>query len=93
MFYYKRVRNSSFQFPPIPPVLGAGHSAGAHTVVALLKTEGCGAFKALVLLDPVDGADPMGIIPEYCITPGELLNFALPTLHLAAGFDPVPGKG
>lgn len=44
-----------------------------------------------MLLDPVDGADPMGMIPEYCITPGEPLNFALPTLHLAAGFDPVPG--
>ncbi|XP_027215328.2 uncharacterized protein [Penaeus vannamei] len=72
-------------------LLGAGHSAGAHTLVALLKAKGCGAFKALVLLDPVDGADPMGMIPEYCITPGEPLNFALPTLHLAAGFDPVPG--
>ncbi|XP_042876466.1 chlorophyllase-1-like [Penaeus japonicus] len=72
-------------------LFGAGHSAGAHVLVALLKAEGCGDFKAMVLLDPVDGADPMGIIQEYCITPGELLNFGLPTLHLAAGFDGVAG--
>ena len=32
-------------------------------------------FQSLTLLSPVDGLDPFGLVPIYCITPGELLNF------------------
>ena len=31
--------------------------------------------QGMFLLSPVDGMDPYGLVPVYCITPGELLNF------------------
>eukprot|EP00662_Eupelagonemidae_sp_cell21_P032540 gene32540-13712_t len=34
------------------------------------------------MMDPVDGYDPYGIVNNYCITPGQKLNFSLPALHL-----------
>jgi len=43
------------------------------------------------MLSPVDGFDPFGLIDLYAITPGEYLNFAVPTLILAAGLDNTPG--
>lgn len=67
-----------------------GHSAGAHVLVEYLKA-GCGKFKAQVLMSPVDGVDAVGLIPIFCITPGQTLNYAIPTLHLAAGLDNVGG--
>ncbi|XP_042887636.1 chlorophyllase-2-like [Penaeus japonicus] len=67
-----------------------GHSAGAHVLVEYLKA-GCGKFKAQVLMSPVDGVDAAGLIPIFCITPGQTLNYAIPTLHLAAGLDSVGG--
>lgn len=42
--------------------------------------------------DPVDGADPMGVIDDWCITPGKFLNFDIPTYHLSAGLDPAVGE-
>ncbi|CAL4166029.1 unnamed protein product, partial [Meganyctiphanes norvegica] len=71
-------------------LIGGGHSSGAHGIVSYLQ-ETCGNFKALILQDPVDGADPYGIIHDFAITPGEKLNFALPTYHLSAGLDPTTG--
>lgn len=68
-----------------------GHSAGAHVLVEYLKA-GCGKFKAQVLMSPVDGVDAAGLIPIFCITPGQTLNYAMPTLHLAAGLDNLGGK-
>jgi len=68
-----------------------GHSAGNHINVNYLK-QNCRNFVGHILLSPVDGADPFGIIEEYCITPGEYLNFNMPTLVIQAGLDPVPGK-
>jgi len=68
-----------------------GHSAGNHINVNYLK-QNCRNFVANIMLSPVDGADPFGIIDEYCITPGEFLNFNMPTLVIQAGLDPVPGK-
>nr|XP_027224025.1 uncharacterized protein LOC113816179 [Penaeus vannamei] len=62
-----------------------GHSAGAHVLVEYLKA-GCGKFKAQVLMSPVDGVDAVGLIPIFCITPGQTLNYAIPTLHLAAAW-------
>ena len=43
------------------------------------------------MISPVDGVDPYGFIREYCITPGEKLNFETPTLIISAGLDGVPG--
>lgn len=71
-------------------LIGGGHSAGNHVLVEYLK-HGCGNFVALVMHDPVDGADPMGVMDDWCITPGEFLNFDIPTYHLAAGLDPAVG--
>jgi len=67
-----------------------GHSAGAHIAVEYLKHH-CNNVKAQILLSPVDGADPFGLIDNYCITPGELLNYDIPTLIMPTGLDSVPG--
>ncbi|CAG7832824.1 unnamed protein product [Allacma fusca] len=68
-----------------------GHSAGNHQNVNFLKLS-CANFSAQILLSPVDGADPFGLIPEYCITPGEKLNYVMPTLTIQAGLDPKKGS-
>ena len=43
------------------------------------------------MLSPVDGVDPYGIVQDYCITPGEKLNFETPTLIMTSGLDGIPG--
>ncbi|CAL8118056.1 unnamed protein product [Orchesella dallaii] len=69
-----------------------GHSAGNHINVNYLKRKGCRNFVASIHLSPVDGVDPFGIIPgDFCITPGEYVNFNIPTLVVKAGLDPIPG--
>ncbi|KAK8374103.1 hypothetical protein O3P69_011840, partial [Scylla paramamosain] len=70
-------------------ILG-GHSSGAHVQVEYLK-KSCGDVSGQVWLSPVDGMDPAGLLPIFCIEPGKYLNYGLPTLHLAAGYDTVPG--
>ena len=45
----------------------------------------------MILLSPVDGVDEVGMIDDFCTTPGEKLNFDLPTLIIPAGLDGVPG--
>jgi hypothetical protein len=65
----------------------AGHSAGNHVTCEFLKSD-CGKAKAVVMMDPVDGYDPFGIINNYCITPGEKLPFDIPALLLRTGLDP-----
>ena len=42
-------------------------------------------------MSPVDGADPFGILDNFVITPGEKVNFTIPTLQIVTGFDPIPG--
>lgn len=49
-------------------------------------------MKAQVFISPVDGVDPLGLIPEFCITPGEYLNYGIPTLHIEGGYDSIPGE-
>ncbi|XP_068212261.1 uncharacterized protein [Palaemon carinicauda] len=66
------------------------HSAGGHAIVSYLQ-ETCGNFKGLILMSPVDGADPFGFVDDFCITPGEQLNFITPTLHLYTGYDAKKG--
>jgi len=68
------------------------HSSGGHVAVEFLK-KGCSDVKSLTLLSPVDGLDPFGLVPIYCITPGEMLNFRTPTLIVAGGLDTIPGLG
>jgi len=66
------------------------NSAGCHVTAEYLKHR-CGLVKGQILLSPVDGEDPYGLIPVYAITPGEYLNFHIPTLILSSGLDGIPG--
>ena len=68
-----------------------GHSSGNHITINYLKL-GCHNVKGMVLISPVDGVDPFGFIQNYCITPGEKLPFATPTLVISSGLDSVPGN-
>ena len=67
----------------------SGHSAGNHVFCDLL-VDSCGnsKAKAAVMMDPVDGYDPFGVIKNYCTTPGEKLSFDTPALLLRTGLDP-----
>jgi hypothetical protein len=65
----------------------SGHSAGNHVFCEYFKS-GCGKAKAAVMMDPVDGYDPFGIVDNYCTTPGEKLPFDTPALLLRTGLDP-----
>jgi hypothetical protein len=65
-----------------------GQSAGNH-VVGQALADGCSIAKALVMIDPVDGLDPFGIVhSEDLITPGQKLPFSVPALHLDNYLDP-----
>lgn len=69
-----------------------GQSAGNH-VIGQGLTDGCSVAKAMVMIDPVDGFDPFGIVKkENLITPGEKLKFTIPSLLLDNELDP-QGKG
>lgn len=65
-----------------------GQSAGNHMTVTYLNHT-CGNAKAIVMIDPVDGADPFGIIQEYIINPPKPVNFKIPALMMDCGLDPV----
>lgn len=68
-----------------------GQSAGNH-VVGQGLVDGCSIAKALVMIDPVDGFDPFGIIhSQDLITPGQKLSFNIPALHMDNYLDPAPG--
>ena len=64
-----------------------GHSAAGHALTQYLNGT-CGKAKMLILLSPVDGLDPLGIVKNFIITPGKMLPFAIPTLVIAAELDP-----
>jgi len=66
----------------------SGHSAGNHVICDYLQTS-CGMAKAVVMMDPVDGYDPFGVVKNYCITPGQKVEFSTPALLLRTGLDPV----
>jgi len=69
-----------------------GHSAGNHINVNYIKRKGCRNFVSQILLSPVDGTDPFGLIrDEMCIEDGVLLHYNMPTLTVKAGLDPIPG--
>jgi hypothetical protein len=65
-----------------------GQSAGNH-VVGQGLTDGCSLAKAAVMIDPVDGFDPFGVIQKQnLITPGDKLKFTIPSLLLDNELDP-----
>jgi hypothetical protein len=43
----------------------------------------------MIMMSPVDGADPFGIVDDFIIRPPAMTQFSTPTLHLAAGLDPL----
>ena len=67
-----------------------GHSSGAHIITNFMKL-GCRNVKGISMWSPVDGVDPFGLWEDFCITPGEKLNFETPILLLTAGLDGIPG--
>ncbi|XP_043238699.1 chlorophyllase-2-like [Amphibalanus amphitrite] len=70
------------------------HSAGSHVAVSYLEgfCEQETSVKSLILMSPVDGFDPFGIVDEFCIVPGQRVNFTLPALVLTAGLDAEKGS-
>jgi len=74
--------------PDLSRVAVMGQSAGNH-VVGQGLTDGCSIAKAQVMIDPVDGFDPFGMVhSEDLITPGEKLSYSIPTLLLDNELDP-----
>merc|ERR1712125_90087 len=63
-------------------------SAGNH-IVGQALADSCMYAKAFVMIDPVDGLDPFGMVhSEDLITPGKKVNFTVPALILDNGLDP-----
>jgi hypothetical protein len=63
-------------------------SSGNHIVGQALSYS-CMYAKAFVMIDPVDGVDPFGIVHNQdLIHPGTKLNFTTPALLLDNGLDP-----
>lgn len=58
-----------------------GHSAGGHVSTSYLNNT-CGNVKLQILIDPVDGADPLGIKKDFIIVPGQYLPYTVPVLVL-----------
>jgi len=72
----------------------AGQSSGNHVSVnylSLIRKEDCSNVHGLIMMSPVDGVDPYGIIGETCIHPPNKLNFNIPSLIISGGLDSVPG--
>ena len=44
--------------------------------------------QGVIMLDPVDGEDPFGIVKQFVIHPPALVNFVLPALLIETGLDP-----
>ena len=44
----------------------------------------------MILIDPVDGYDPFGIVKDYITNPPKQLPYFTPTLIISTGLDPVP---
>jgi len=74
--------------PDLDRVAVMGQSAGNH-VVGQGLTDGCSLAKAQIMIDPVDGFDPFGMVhAQDLITPGEKLKYTMPTLLLDNELDP-----
>merc|ERR1712194_677704 len=74
--------------PDFDRVVVMGQSAGNH-IVGQALADSCMYAKAFVMIDPVDGFDPFGLVhSEDLITPGKKLNFSTPAIILDTGLDP-----
>ena len=67
-----------------------GHSSGAHVTCEYLSS-GCNNVKGNIMLSPVDGIDPLGIIRNFCTSRLFDVKFDTPSLIIAGGLDQVPG--
>lgn len=62
------------------------HSSSGH-IVSMYLVRTCGLARSLVLLDPVDGYDPFGIVKDFVTHPPNKLPFQIPTLIVATGLS------
>lgn len=85
----KRLRDKKIDaIPNLDRVAVMGQSAGNH-VIGQALTDGCSLAKAQVMIDPVDGYDPWGNVHRQdLITPGQKLNYTIPTILLDNELDP-----
>ena len=68
------------------------HTISSRLTRAFVQAH-CLNFQGLILLDPVDGGvDIQSMTPYFVITPGELVNFTVPTLEIVAGYDTIPSS-
>jgi hypothetical protein len=81
-------RRQSSLTPNTSVILLGGHSAGNHVAVRRLLSFGCGNVGGMVWMDPVDGADPYGVIPEFVLHPPLPVALSTPALHIETGKDP-----
>ncbi|CAF3412440.1 unnamed protein product [Rotaria socialis] len=65
------------------------HSSGAHPLGQYLNTT-CGPVKLAIMMNPVDGIDPFGIVQDYITHPPNPLPFRTPTLIISNGLDNIP---
>eukprot|EP01061_Rhynchopus_euleeides_P003166 TRINITY_DN1243_c0_g1_i2.p1 TRINITY_DN1243_c0_g1~~TRINITY_DN1243_c0_g1_i2.p1 ORF type:complete len:346 (+),score=106.52 TRINITY_DN1243_c0_g1_i2:112-1038(+) len=72
-------------------LLLGGHSAGNHVWCDYLLHACSTAVKGVVMIDPVDGYDPFGIVQNFCTATDAKLNYTVPAVMVSTGLDPVPG--
>merc|ERR1712187_353866 len=78
--------------PDLDSTVVMAQSAGNH-IVGQALADNCMYAKAFVMIDPVDGLDPFGMVhSEDLITPGKKLNFTVPALILDNGLDAKPSS-
>jgi len=82
------VKKGLLASPDLDRATVMAQSAGNH-IVGQALADSCMYAKAFVMIDPVDGLDPFGVVTsENLITPGKKLNFSTPALIMDNGLDP-----
>jgi len=86
----KRFRNTLYQDGN--KVIFAGHSSGAHIMLANIKNnavsaEDCNYVGGVVMLSPMDGQDPLGFGGDFVVVDGVKLPFSTPGLIIAGELD------
>ncbi|KAJ9452324.1 Chlorophyllase-2 [Diplonema papillatum] len=71
----------------------SGHSAGNHVWCEYLTLSCTASVKGVVMIDPVDGVDPFGVIPDFCTSTTQKLPYSVPALLVSTGLDPVSVDG
>ncbi|CAF1340052.1 unnamed protein product [Adineta ricciae] len=65
------------------------HSSAAHSLGQYMNST-CGPIKLIIMMNPVDGIDPFGIVQDFITHPPTPLPFRTPALVISAGLDSVP---